>query len=118
MRVAYYLQTHFLDTALPRIQALSRLVELHLLLELPKSGWRSSVFDQSIRKLRPGMADAELIFDSTVWDRIRQYLGRAASFRVIVHNNVSISPMSWLTSRVATRAIKQLAPDLLHLDDH
>jgi glycosyltransferase involved in cell wall biosynthesis len=118
LRVVYYTRPPFLDTALPFIREMSRLVELHLLVEVSPDGWQSSLFDVAPRPLPSGIVPADPVLEGCFPAGVRACWRNTASFNLVVHNcSRSIHPATWWVGHKAVRFIKELKPDLLHLDE-
>lgn len=116
MRVVYYTQPCFFDSDLPLVRELSRLVELHLVLELSPEAWSSGLFDVPPRSLPDGVVPAEPVLKDCFPHAVRTYWENAASFSLSVHNSRrSIHPTSWLVSHRTTQFVRSLKPDVLHL---
>jgi glycosyltransferase involved in cell wall biosynthesis len=117
VKVLYYTQTHFLDTALPRIQALSNVVELDVFLEIAPNTWQSGIFDVGRIDVPSPLVDADRLLGDQL-SKFRQYWLRTRSFTAVVHDSRrSISPKAWLTSRKARRLLLERKPDIIHFDD-
>lgn len=118
MRVVYYTNPSFLDTALSRINALSRFVKIDLLLELSPESWNSNLLDISRLKLPSGIVSADSVLYEIFLSSISSSWNDLASFHLIVHNcPKSVHPNSWKTSFQTANYIKQLQPQIIHLDD-
>ncbi|MFQ6104434.1 MAG: glycosyltransferase family 4 protein [Candidatus Glassbacteria bacterium] len=118
MRVVYYSRPSFLDHVLPQVRALSQLVELHLVLELSPEMWKSSLFDLAPRSLPTGVIRADSVFQSCFPAGVRRYWQDCANFFLVVHNcSRTIHPRTWWVSHKATKFIRSLKPDIIHLDD-
>ncbi len=102
---------------MPLVQALSRRVELHLMLEAAPESWRTGAFDVDIRDLPagvvPGVAVAECFPEA-----VQAYWREVASFSLVVHQSRrSIHPATWWVGSRAMRHIRKLRPDIVHFDD-
>ena len=118
MRVVYYTHPSFLDTALPLFRELTRLVELHVILEVSPESWSSSVFHLSRLPLRSGIVPALPVLDDHFPAGVRACWRDAASFNFAVHNcRQSIHPNAWWISRRVVRFIRELNPSVVHLDE-
>lgn len=118
MRVVYYTRPSFLDTALPFVRDISRLVELHLLLELSPEAWRTGLLDAAPKELPTGIVPADPVLKGCFPAGVRAYWKDVASFNLVVHNSRrSIHPRTWWTSHGAAGFIRSLNPHVLHLDD-
>lgn len=117
MRIIYYTITPFFDTALPCIKALSKIVELHLLLEVSPIQWNRSLFDVAPRRLPSGIVPAEPVLRNCFPPGVSAYWKDIASFNLVVHNYRGIHPVTWWVSHKAVQFIHKLKPDLIHWDD-
>jgi glycosyltransferase involved in cell wall biosynthesis len=117
VRVVFYTHPHLFDAALPLARELSRLVELHLFLELTPGAW-SAVFETAPASPARGIVPADPILGACVPARIRAYWCDAASFHLVSYGNRrTIHPSSLPVSHAACRFLAALRPDILHLDD-
>lgn len=116
MRVLYYALPAFLDAGLPFMAEMSRLAELHVLLEVRSGAGGTSMFDVPSQKLPGGLSPAEPLlraFPAAVQANWRD----VASFDLVGYGaGTSMSPASWPVARRAARHIRALAPDLIHLE--
>jgi glycosyltransferase involved in cell wall biosynthesis len=118
MRVIYYTYPHFLESAILFSHALCQRADFHLLLELSPSSWERAMFDIKRVPLSAGVQPAAPILGCHFPPRIREYWRDLASFNLIVHTSQrSIHPATWWTSRSVIRFIRNLKPDIFHLDD-
>ena len=118
MRVVYVTQTAFLDTALNRIRALSKLVDLHLVLELTPQSWTESFFDIGPRLLHDGVVSAVSLLTEALPPGVAHYWqGLSSANLAVFKDSRSISPRVMRTSQVVAKAIERLRPDVLHLDE-
>ena len=117
MRIIYYTKTCFFDVALSHVKALSKLVELHLLLELSPTQWNKSLFNLAPRKLPYGIVPAESVLRDCFPPGVSAYWKDLASFNLVVHNYRGIHPVTWWVSYKVMQFIRKLKPDLIHYDD-
>jgi glycosyltransferase involved in cell wall biosynthesis len=118
VRVAYVSRPSYLDHVLPEVEALSRLVELHLFIELVPELWKSSLFDAPSRVLPSGVIPGDPVFRELFPPGVRRYWEGCASFSLVVHNcGKTFHPASWWVSHRAASRIRSLQPDVLHLDE-
>src|SRR5262245_31553375 len=118
MRVVYYSHTAFFEPALCLIRDLARHAEVHLLMELTPTAWRTAFFDLPYRALTPGLTDAESVIGEALPAAARAFWREAASFHFVVHSNRrSFHPASWYTSRLALAFAAEKRPDIIHVDD-
>jgi glycosyltransferase involved in cell wall biosynthesis len=107
-----------LDPALCFIRAMSRRVELHVLLELSPEAWQSSILDMSPMDLPGLILPANSMLRDCFPASVEAYWQNAASFNVIVHKCPrGIHPAAWWVSHRTVKFIRNLRPDLIHLDD-
>lgn len=118
MKIVLYSAPPFLDSILPLVRHLSKLVELHFLLDVSPESWNSSLFDVSPRKLNSGIIDADSVLSRCFPAGVRKYYNDCASFNLLIHNcPKSIHPASWWISRAAARFIRSIGPDIIQLDE-
>ncbi len=118
MRIVYYSSTCFLDHVLPQVKVISKLVELHLIVEISPEVWNSSLFDVAPKKLPSGIVSAQSVIQDCFPVGVREYWKNCASFSFVVHNcSRSVHPATWRVSHKAVQFIRSLAPDVIHLDD-
>ena len=118
MRVVYYTYPHFFELAVMLSRAISLRADFHLLLELSPSSWERAMFDMTRVALCAGVQPASSTIGHHFAPQISEYWRNVSSFNLVVHTSQkSIHPASWWTSRLAMRFIRDLKPDLLHLDD-
>ena len=118
MRVVYYSHPAFFEPALCLVRELSRTCEVHLLLEISPTAWRTAAFDVGERRLPPGILPADEILRDAFPSGVRDYWRSAASFHLVAHSSVrSLHPSSWRISRQALRFAVDIGADVLHIDD-
>jgi len=118
MRVVYYTQPYFLETALELARELSKRCELHVMIELSPQSAKSVVLDSRVPlEGRSGLRDARTCFDAREDAVVLDYLSEARSVTAVVHRSRWGAANTWLTSYRAARHIRKLRPDVLHLDD-
>jgi glycosyltransferase involved in cell wall biosynthesis len=118
IKIAYYTQPYYLDHNLSRIQHLSKLVDLHVILEVSPEGEKRSVFDVSIKHLPGGIIDAKTALNPFFPASFHSYWEQCSSFKLAVHHcKRSIHPETWTLSRQALEYINNLNPDIFHQDD-
>jgi glycosyltransferase involved in cell wall biosynthesis len=118
MRVVYYSHTAFFEPALSLVRDLARRAEVHLLMELAPTAWRSASFDVPYRRLSAGLVEADAVVGDNLPASVRDYWRHAASFHFVVHSRRrSFHPASWFTSRRALDFAAARRPDVLHVDD-
>jgi glycosyltransferase involved in cell wall biosynthesis len=118
MRVVYYTHPAFLEPALHITRELGSRVELHLLIEVGPAAWQTAAFDASRRQLDAGLVDADPILQHVFPPSVREYWRPAASVQLVVHDQPrSIHPASFRVGRAVMRFVRQLQPDVVHVDD-
>jgi len=118
MRVVYYSHTAFFEPALSLVRDLALRAEVHLLMELAPTAWRTASFDVPYRRLTAGLAEADAVLAENLPASVREYWRHAASFHFVIHSGRrSFHPASWYTSRRALDFAAARRPDVLHVDD-
>jgi glycosyltransferase involved in cell wall biosynthesis len=118
MRVVYYTHPAFMEPAFHLVRELGPRVELHLLIEVGPAAWQSAAFDIRRRHLRAGLVDADAILGDVFPPSVRDYWRHAASFSFVVHDQPrSIHPSSIRVGREVVRLVRQIRPDVVHVDD-
>lgn len=118
MRVVYYTHSAFWEPALSIVRALSRHVELHLLVELGPDAWQSSAFDVDPRGVRPGLVPGDAVVASAFPPALRAAWRDTASFQLVVHGSrQSLHPASWRRSQEVLAFAGRVRADVLHVDD-
>jgi glycosyltransferase involved in cell wall biosynthesis len=118
MRVVYYSHTAFFESALSLVRDLARRAEVHLLIELAPTAWRTAFFDVPYRQFSDGLVEADAVVGEALPASVREYWRQAASFHFVVHSQRrSFHPGSWGTSRRALQFVAASRPDILHVDD-
>jgi glycosyltransferase involved in cell wall biosynthesis len=118
MRIVYYTHSHYLEPATLFARAMSEFSVVHLLLELSPGSWRSAMFDMQYVALPAGVLSADAVLSSHFPAQVRAYWSTIASFNLVLHNSKrTLHPAAWWTSHQAMRFIRELKPDILHLDD-
>ncbi len=118
VRVVYYTHPAFLEPALSLVRELADQVELHLLLEVAPSAWRSAAFDLAPLRLAPGLVPADPVLAPAFPAEARAYWRHAATFNLVVHGSRgSFRPGSLAVGRDVLRYIRRVGPDIVHVDD-
>jgi glycosyltransferase involved in cell wall biosynthesis len=118
MRVVYYSRPPYFDTFLPKIEALSKKVELHVILEISPESWQSGLFDVSKQLIGAGVHEGVGFLDHFFVPALHKYWQRCASVSIVVHTHPkSIHPKAWWISHQVMNRIEKLHPDVFHLDD-
>ena len=118
MRVVYYTHTAFFEAALGLIRQLSRLVTLHVVLEVAPGAWESAGFDLQYRALPPGLVPADPVLAPAVPAAVRESWRNTASFHLAVHpSKQSLHPSSWRVTREVLRHARRVQAGILHVDD-
>lgn len=117
MRVVYYTHTAFFEVALSLVEELSKLAEVHLLMEVGPAAWRTAGFDRRRESAAEGLVPGGPVLDDMPAD-VKARLDGAASFQLVVHSaSRSLDPRSWRISRRALAFVRSRRPDVLHVDD-
>lgn len=116
MRVVYYTIPPLLDAALPFIAGMSRRVELHVIMQIHPGGWQTSMFDLEPQSLPYGMSPAAPVMGAFP-PEVRSCWADTRSFQLAVFGGGhSLHPDSLRTAWQVARYIKNLDPDVLHLE--
>ena len=117
MRVAYYTHTAFFEVALSLVEELSKLAEVHLLMEVGPAAWSTAGFDRRRGSAPEGLVPGRAILDGMP-PGVAARLDGAASFQLVVHGSPrSLDPRSWRISRRALGFVRELEPAVFHVDD-
>ncbi|HEX8940900.1 MAG TPA: glycosyltransferase family 4 protein [Candidatus Limnocylindrales bacterium] len=118
MRIVYYTHPAFLEPCLELVRELAPEVELHLMLEVAPSAWRSGAFDLRPPAVGPGLVPADPLLAPAFPPAVREAWRRAASFQLVVHRAPqSLHPASVAVGRDVLRFIRAVRADLVHIDD-
>ncbi len=116
MRVVYYTESPFLDLSLSFVREMSRLVELHALLQVRPRAWPEGLLDLPPADLPAGVVPAEPALAGlpagvcSAWHD-------AASLHLVVHNHPQVlHPANGWVSHQAVRFMRALAPQVIHLE--
>ncbi len=115
MRVVYYVPTSFFEEAIPFIAEISRLVELHVVIEIHPGAWYSSAFDISPRELSRGVVSARSVMEAFPRP-VQACIEAAASANLAVYGERGIHPSNWFTSRVVQRFVDGIRADVVHME--
>jgi glycosyltransferase involved in cell wall biosynthesis len=97
---------------------LSRLVELHLVLEVSPGSWQTASFDLPERRLPAGLVPGDAVLRDAFPAGVRKYWQSASSFHLAVHpQRRSLHPHSWRISREVLGFAGNLSVDYMHIDD-
>ncbi|WP_377640272.1 glycosyltransferase family 4 protein [Oryzobacter terrae] len=92
--------------------------EVHLVLEVPPTHWRSANFDAAVDGLAPGLHPADPVLAPFFPEATRAMWRAAASAHVLVTSpRRARHPASVGLMRRVLRWVADLEPDVLHLDD-
>jgi glycosyltransferase involved in cell wall biosynthesis len=76
------------------------------------------MFDIQEQTISPGVHDAIPFLNHSALKSLEKYWKRCASISIVVHTcPKSMHPKTWRTSRHAVNYIRNLKPDIIHLDD-
>ncbi|NLT41870.1 MAG: glycosyltransferase family 4 protein [Anaerolineae bacterium] len=118
MRVLYYAVPWFLDVEAPFIAAMSRLVDLHVLLEINPMAWRTSMFDVSSIPVASGVSQAEAVLQALP-GRLTESWGQVQDFRLAVYpGKRAYDPRNLQTGRAVLGHVRAVAPDVVHLEGY
>lgn len=118
MRVVYYTHTSFFEPALLLARELARDAEVHLILEVSPGAWRSGAFDLAGGQVPAGVVPAEPVLGASFPAGVRRCWQGLASFNVASHASPrSLHPAARRTSRQVLRFVRDLRPDVVHIDD-
>ena len=118
MRVVLYTHHSLFEPALSLAGALSHSHEVHLLLEVPTGGWQLANFEVARQELEPGLVPADEVLAPHYPDDVRATWRRTASFHLVVPEpRRSRDPRSIGAAASVLRWIRDLDPDVVHLDD-
>lgn len=118
MRVVYYTRPAFLDVSISQVEALSRIVAVHLCIELSPESWQSGLLDVPEQNLPPGVHNGMEYLSRWFSPAIRKYWKGCESVSIVVHTHKrSIHPKTWSVSHQVMKHIGNLEPDIVHLDD-
>ena len=118
MDVVYYTHPALFEPALCLVQALSRHVRIHLLLEISAGAWQSAMFDARMDDLPSGIVPADPVLAPMFPAGVREFWQSAMSFHLVSHpSRRGFSLSSWRIGRDVLRWVADLEADVLHLDD-
>jgi glycosyltransferase involved in cell wall biosynthesis len=118
MRIVYYTSAPFLETALYMVRELSQAHEVHLVLQVSPESWSSGMLDARPQELSAGIVPADTILRPHFPASIVQYWENTASFSLAVFDNrKTIQPATLRTSHLVAAHIRDLAPDVLHVEE-
>ncbi len=118
MRVLYYAVPWFLDVEAPFIAAMSKLVDLHVLLEINPMAWRTSMFDVSSIPLATGVSRAEAVLQALP-DRLTKSWSEVKDFRLAVYSGKrAYDPRNITTGRAVLGHVRAVGPDVMHLEGY
>jgi glycosyltransferase involved in cell wall biosynthesis len=116
-KVVFYTRTSFLDPALSLVRELSKKCELHLFVEVTPKSWSNALFDIPPRAIQ-GIFPGETLLKGSFPEGVRKYWSDTASFQFVIHDQESpLNLRTLLFSNRVTRAISDLHPHILHVDD-
>jgi glycosyltransferase involved in cell wall biosynthesis len=117
VRVVYYTHTAFFEVALSLVEELSKLAEVHLLMEVGPAAWATAGFDRRRETTPEGLVPGRAILEGMP-PGVGARVSGAASFQLVVHGSSrSLDPRAWRISRQALGFTRDLEPDVLHVDD-
>ena len=117
MKIIYYTFPGFLDEALSYVESLSKIVELHLLIQITPSSWQSVMLDKAPQDIPAGIIDGRKVFNLLFPKRLERFWQNCASFNLVVYDNPkTLHPTTWKTGLKTTKFIQKIAPDIIHFD--
>jgi len=117
MKIVYYSYTHFLDHVFPQVEALSKIAEVQVVIEIALENWKSSIFNLPQRNLKPGLHEASEIFDGNIPETVRDYWKKCSSFHFYVFNNRrSLHPNTWRQAWSLMNILRTSKADVIHFD--
>jgi glycosyltransferase involved in cell wall biosynthesis len=118
MRIVYYTYPWFLDHSLSLVRAMSKLAEVHLMLELAPESRLEGWFDEGTLSLSPGLHPATPALRQGYLQAAGGFLTGLASFDLVVHGDSrALASRQALTSALRTGAhIRAMRPDLIHFE--
>jgi glycosyltransferase involved in cell wall biosynthesis len=100
------------------LRELSRLAEVHVLLEVSPSAWQLESFELRQQNLPAGIVPADPVLADFFPAGVRAYWSGLASFNLVVHHTPkSLRPESFRISHDVVRFIRRLRPDVIHFDE-
>lgn len=119
MRVVYYIRPNGLDYNFSQVMALSRLADVHLVLEVSPDHRGRSKFGPLPSNLPPGVhRDGWQYFSGWLPASLEERLRQAASFHLAVHSSRrAFSPGAVFLAARASALIRALRPDVVHFDE-
>ncbi len=117
MKVVYYSFTSYLDTFLPKVTALSKLVDLTAIVEMTPWSWSKSLFDIPMKELPAGMVSSEQILSGSPREILERYSPLLKGVKFLSFTNPrSLHPANWKTAYAGARSIAKHKPDIVHFD--
>ena len=118
MKILYYTSPSFLEASFHRIKILSRLAELHVIVELPPEAHHVNIMNVPSGKRFSRLMEPWDAVANCFPPGVGAYWKDAAHIELAVYTQKkSVHPAAWIDSfRVASR-IKKIKPDLIFLED-
>ena len=118
MRIVLYTHHALFEPALSLTESLAGHAEVHLLLEVPAGSWQLANFEAAGASTATGLVDADPVLAPFYPERVRERWRKASSFQLVVPGERrSRHPGSLLLMRRVLQRIRDLRPDVLHIDD-
>lgn len=118
MRVVLYSHHSLFEPALSMAAALAESAEVHLLLEVPAGRWQAANFDAAGDVLATGLVAADPVLAPAFPEQTRHLWRAMASFHLVVTGEQRARhPASVRLMCGVLDWIRQLDPDVLHIDD-
>lgn len=116
IRVLYITLPSLLDVSLSYSKAIASLVELHMVMQITRNSWQSSLFERHPVKLPPRLSPAEQVmeeFPRSIWENWHS----ASSFEIASFNgNSAINLESIKTGLAILKKARKLKPDIIHFE--
>lgn len=118
MRIVLYTHPAFFEPALSLVAALASSAEVHLVLEVNDRNQRIASFEASSVAFPPGLMAADPMLAPLYAPTVRDMWRLAATFTLVSHGGLrSRDPRSVRITGQLLRWVRDLNPDVLHVDD-
>src|SRR5687768_3779828 len=118
VRVVLYTHHALFEPALSLAESLSKSAEVHLLLEVPARSWQLANFEAENDSAPIGLVDADPVLAPFYPASIQERWRSASSFKLVVPGRRRARhPKSLQLMFRVLRYIRDLQPDVLHVDD-
>ena len=117
LRIIYYTGIGFLDNVIPLIEALSKLVKVHLVMNMQSNHCRGTIVDMDPGGFKGGIYNGKEFFGSNLPTQIYNSLENLEGFWAVFHPHRNFRhPKAWPMLWKETSFINSLNADILHLD--